>query len=148
MRIQIRRLTGQDAPQIAELLKEIGWFETFKGGAKAAPSGRLRSHIGQAHADNRQSALGAESPDGEIVGYGSVRWMPYLFLQGPEGYVSELFVRESARGQGIGRELLKVIETEAKTRGCVRLSLINLRSRESYMRQFYVKAGWEERPEA
>ena len=82
------------------------------------------------------------------MGYGSVHWLPYLFLQGPEGYVSELFVRESARGQGIGRELLKVIETEAKARGCVRLSLINLRSRESYTRQFYVKAGWEERPDA
>ena len=90
----------------------------------------------------------AQSSDGKIVGYGSVHWLPYLFLQGPEGYVSELFVRESARGQGIGRELLRKIEAEARARGCVRLSLINLRNRESYMREFYVKSGWEERPEA
>jgi GNAT superfamily N-acetyltransferase len=62
--------------------------------------------------------------------------------------VSELFVRESARGQGVGRELLRNIETTARARGCARLSLINLRNRESYMRQFYVKAGWEERREA
>jgi GNAT superfamily N-acetyltransferase len=148
MRIQIRKLTAQDAPQIAELLKEIGWFETFKGEAVAAASERVRSHIKQCCADNSHSAFTAQLPDGKIVGYGSVHWLPYLFLQGPEGYVSELFVRESARGQGIGRELLKTIETEAKARGCVRLSLINLRNRESYMRQFYVKAGWEERPEA
>jgi GNAT superfamily N-acetyltransferase len=148
MRIQIRKLTGQDAPQIAELLKEIGWFEIFKAEPVAAASKRVRFHIEQCHADDSHSAFVAQSPDGKIVGYGSVHWLPYLFLQGPEGYVSELFVRESARGQGIGRELLKTIETEAKTRGCVRLSLINLRNRESYMRQFYVKAGWEERSDA
>ena len=148
MEIQIRKLTAQDAPQIVELLKEIGWFETFKGEPIAAASERVRSHIEQCQADNSHSAFAAQSPDGKIVGYGSVHWLPYLFLQGPEGYVSELFVRESARGQGIGRELLKTIEAEAQARGCVRLSLINLRNRESYMRQFYVKAGWEERPEA
>jgi GNAT superfamily N-acetyltransferase len=66
-------------------------------------------------------------------------------MAGPEGYVSELFVRESARGQGVGGQLLDAIETEARARGCTRLSLINLRHRESYRRQFYVKAGWQER---
>jgi GNAT superfamily N-acetyltransferase len=148
MRIQIRKLTGQDAPQIAELLRDIGWFETFNAESLTAASRRVRSRIEQCLADNSHSAFAAQSPDGKIVGYGSVHWLPYLFLQGPEGYVSELFVRQSARGQGIGRELLKTIETEANARGCVRLSLINLRNRESYLRQFYVKAGWEERPEA
>jgi hypothetical protein len=41
-----------------------------------------------------------------------------------------------------------MIEAEARARGCQRLSLINLRNRESYQRQFYVKAGWKERAEA
>src|SRR5262244_3403842 len=76
MRIQIRKLTAQDAPQIAELLKEIGWFETFKGGPIAAASERLRSHIEQCHLDDSHSAFVAESPDGKIVGYGSVHWLP------------------------------------------------------------------------
>jgi GNAT superfamily N-acetyltransferase len=69
-------------------------------------------------------------------------------MSGPEGFVSELFVSEGARGQGVGRELLRVIESEARARGCQRLSLTNLRDRESYQRQFYVKAGWRERAEA
>jgi hypothetical protein len=37
---------------------------------------------------------------------------------------------------------------EARQRGCFRLSLINMRRRESYQRRYYEKAGWEERPEA
>jgi len=44
--------------------------------------------------------------------------------------------------------LLRVIETDARARGCQRLSLINLRNRESYQRQFYLKAGWRERGDA
>ena len=148
MKIQIRQVIAQDAPQLTELLKEIGWFESFKSEPIEAASQRVRLHIEQCLADNSHSILVAEARDGAIVGYGSVHWLPYLFLQGPEGLVSELFVRESARGQGVGRELLRNIETEARARGCARLSLINLRNRESYMRQFYVKAGWEERPEA
>ena len=66
-------------------------------------------------------------------------------MRGPEGYISELFVRSNARGQGVGTELLQAVEAEARARGCPRLSLINLRDRESYLRKFYVKAGWEER---
>ena len=62
----------------------------------------------------------------------------------PEGYISELFVRKSARGQGIGTRLLAAVEDEAATRGCSRLRLLNLRNRESYQRGFYRKRGWEE----
>jgi len=148
MTVQIRKASAQDAQSLAELLKDIGWFESFKSEPIEAASQRVRLHIEQCLADNSHSIFVAEARDGAIVGYGSVHWLPYLFLQGAEGLVSELFVRESARGQGVGRELLRNIETEARARGCVRLSLINLRNRESYMRQFYVKAGWEERPEA
>jgi GNAT superfamily N-acetyltransferase len=148
MNVQIRKASAQDAQSLAELLKDIGWFEFFKSEPIEAANRRVRLHVEQCLADHSHSLFVAQADDGAIVGYGSVHWLPYLFLQGPEGYVSELFVRESARGQGIGRELLKVIETEAKTRGCARLSLINRRNRESYMRQFYVKAGWEERSEA
>jgi GNAT superfamily N-acetyltransferase len=148
MTVQIREVSAQDAPQLAELLREIGWFESFKNEPFEAVSRQVRLHIEQCLADNSHSIFVAEPRDGEIVGYGSVHWLPYLFFKGPEGYVSELFVRESARGQGVGGELLRIIETEARARGCARLSLINLRNRESYMRQFYIKAGWEERPEA
>ena len=148
MSMKIRKSTSQDAPELAVLLKEIGWFDLFKSEPLEETRRRVRSHIEQCLADNSHSLFVAEASDGSIVGYGSVHWLPYLFMRGPEGFVSELFVRESARGQGVGKELLQAIETEARARGCARLSLINLRSRESYQRQFYIKAGWEERSEA
>ncbi|HEU4616533.1 MAG TPA: GNAT family N-acetyltransferase [Gammaproteobacteria bacterium] len=87
----------------------------------------------------------AEDSNGEIVGYASVHWLPTLFLPDPEGYVSELFVAEAHRGRGVGRALLDTIVSEARARACSRLMLITNRSRESYVRRFYSKAGWIER---
>jgi len=98
------------------------------------------------HVDDSHTVYVAEDSAGAVVGYAAVHWLPYMLLAGPEGYVSELFIQESARGKGAGTKLLEVIEAEAKERGCSRLMLLNLRQRESYQREFYKKHGWEERP--
>ena len=148
MEIPIRKAGIDDAAQLAKLLQGIGWFAAFSSRDFKDSVARVEDRLRQCLADDSHSTFVAESPDGEIAGYGSVHWLPYLFMSGPEGYVSELFVRDDMRGQGLGRQLLKIIEIEARGRGCQRLSLINLRNRESYLRQFYLKAGWHERSDA
>ena len=148
MEIKIRKAVIDDAAQLAKLLQEIGWFEAFSSRELKDSIARVEGRLRQCLADDSHSIYVAESPHGEIAGYGSVHWLPYLFMSGPEGYVSELFVRDDMRGQGVGRQLLKIIEIEARGRSCQRLSLINLRNRESYRRQFYLKAGWHERSDA
>jgi GNAT superfamily N-acetyltransferase len=62
--------------------------------------------------------------------------------------VSELFVHVAAQGRGIGTLLLEEIKREGLERGCSRLSLLNMRNRESYQRGYYRKVGWEERENA
>lgn len=145
---EIRRVTADDAGELAGFLKRIGWFDAFAYEPMDVLVDRVRRQIELCGADESHATYCATSSKGEILGYVSVHWLPYLFMRGPEGYVSELFVSAGARGQGVGRQLLKIVEKEAKERGSQRLSLINLRSRESYQRQFYVKAGWQERSEA
>jgi GNAT superfamily N-acetyltransferase len=146
--LRIRKATAQDAEQLTSLLKDIGWFDALTSDSVEASTQRVRSQLQRCLADASHSMFVAEADQGEIKGYVSVHWLPYLFMRGPEGYVSELFVGGSARGAGIGRQLLELVEHEARQRGCQRLSLINLRNRESYRRQFYTKAGWRERSEA
>jgi GNAT superfamily N-acetyltransferase len=148
METPIRKAVIDDAAGLAKLLQGIGWFEAFSSGEFKNSVRRVESRLRQCLADDSHSIYVAESPHGEISGYGSVHWLPYLFMTGPEGYISELFVRDDARGQGVGRQLIKMIEAEARARGCQRLSLINLRNRESYQRQFYLKTGWRERSDA
>lgn len=146
--MRLRQVTIEDAGQLASLLCDVGWFEAFKRENLQASIPRVKAQLAQCLADGSHSIYVAETDGGTIIGYAAVHWIPYLFMSGPEGYVSELFVHAGARSQGTGRRLLELVETEARRRGCVRLSLINLRQRESYRRQFYVKAGWKERSEA
>ena len=82
---------------------------------------------------------------GVIEGYVSVHWIPFLFLRGLEGYISEMVVSDLNRGHGIGAQLLEKVKDDAKERHCSRLSLLNSRGRESYQRGFYQKHGWAER---
>ncbi len=145
MDIQVRKAEAKDAPAIAELVRLLGFFAHVNAERPEATRERVARHLAMCDADDSHSVFVASSPAGEILGYGAVHWLPYLILAGPEGYVSELFVHEAHRGQGIGSQLLKVMEAEARKRGCSRLMLINLRKRESYQRQFYHKQGWEER---
>jgi hypothetical protein len=44
--------------------------------------------------------------------------------------------------------LLEAVKGEAATRNCSRLSLLNMRDRESYQRAYYTKDGWQERSDA
>ncbi|UCC87970.1 MAG: GNAT family N-acetyltransferase [Anaerolineales bacterium] len=148
MKMQIREAQTSDANSITCILRELGWFDHLSSEAVETTQQRIASHLRLCRADSSHSVYVAENSAGDVVGYGAVHWMPTLFLAGPEGYVSELFVKESARGQGAGTQLLEAMAAEASKRGCSRLVVLNLRNRESYQRDFYKKCGWEERPSA
>jgi GNAT superfamily N-acetyltransferase len=66
-------------------------------------------------------------------------------IWGHSGYINELFIRSDASGKGLGTALLDAIKTEARERQCGRLTLVNLKNRESYRRGFYASSGWEEK---
>lgn len=144
---QTRRATLEDAPALTALLRSIGWFTRMDSEPETTTLQTVARHLEMGLATTSHSIYVAADKDGRLIGYAAVHWLPYLFLAGPEGFVSELFVSESARGGGVGTLLLQAIEAEARERGCVRLQLINFRSRESYRRKFYEKSGWEERPD-
>ncbi len=144
----IRRATIADTDRLTDLLIGLQHFRRLEGVPRAAVLAQVSRHLGLCLADDSHAVYIAETGEGAIAAYAAVHWLPYLFLPGPEGYISELFVAEAARGQGVGARLLATIAEEACDRGCSRLSLLNMRGRESYQRGFYVRHGWEERPDA
>lgn len=148
MAITIRKASLVDAGDLARLLREINLFPAVQAEQPGETLARVQRHLAQCLQDSSHSVYVAENRDGGLVAYVSVHWLPYLMLKGPEGFVSELFVVAPARSQGIGTRLLESVQAEARQRGCFRLSLENMRGRESYQRRYYEKAGWEERPEA
>jgi GNAT superfamily N-acetyltransferase len=147
MKINIRQAHPRDAEQIASLLRSMEWFSGLREETFSETKTRIAKNIEILIQDNTHSTYIAEDPNGQLLGIVSVHWLPYLILSGLEGYISELFVAEEARNQGIGTLLLSIIKAEARERGCFRLALINNKERESYQRQFYTKQGWRERPQ-
>ena len=147
MGVRVRKAVPADAGAITDILRELGaqgWFPHLAQEPREVTVARTAGHLERCAGSGDHSTWVAESA-GQVVGYVAVHWVPYFLLPGPEGYVSELFIREHARGQGIGTELLEVVKREARSRGCSRLLLENRRDRESYQRGFYRKRGWEER---
>ena len=140
---RIRPAVAEDAPAFAVLLEAIGDLPMLAGEDVAAVAAR---HVPVAVASPDTTLLVVEDASG-LIGYANVHWVHDLFMPGPEGYLSELFILESHSGRGIGSEVLGLIEAEARERGAFRLSLLNAKRRASYERRFYERHGWIERPE-
>ncbi len=148
MNVQIRRAQMADTGAITHILRALGWFAHLNSESYERTERRIAHQFKFYNSADSHSVYVAENSAGDVVGYGTVHWIPALFLPGPEGYVAELFVGEAARGQGVGAKLLEAMKEEAKERGCSRLLVVNMRYRESYERGFYRKCGWEEQPDA
>lgn len=147
MNYQIREAVLSDAKRIAVILRAMDWFPHMNTEPLETATGQVRRQLALCLADDSHSIYVAEDATGELAGYIAIHWLPYLIHPGPEGYVSELFVREARRGQGLGAKLLNAAVEEGGRRGCFRLALLNNRRRESYRRGFYKKQGWQERPD-
>lgn len=143
--VTIRSARLADTGAIAELWRELRWFPHINEEPQADTEARIARHLELCFADDSHMVLVAENSDGAFTGFVSVHWLPYLFLNGPEGYITELFVVESERGKGIGRRLLDEVGKRARERGCSRLQLVTGKDRDSY--KIYHKLGWKERPD-
>ena len=142
----VRAATPNDAPALADFLLKLELFGGLETLTPQALTQELERKIETALPSSHTLLIASDKT--EIIGYAAVHWLPALFQSGPDGYLSELFVSAARRGQGVGSRLLAAVEGEARHRGCPRLTLLNLKDRESYRRGFYAAHGFTEQPEA
>ncbi len=138
--IRIRPLRQSDVAAIMLLHRELGWNPAFK-----ADGSTLRQRLESLTEEDNALLLVAEL-SGRVVGYIHGEIVTYLLFAGREMLISEVFVMENVRGQGVGKALIAAIESEAVRRKCFRISVLNSRERESYKRGFYPSLGYSERP--
>src|SRR6478735_7554482 len=97
----IRLARAEDAAGIAATLRDLGWFAHIEDEPVEATEKRVAEQLALCAANEDHTVLVAEDENGQIVGYLAAHWFPNL-MKGGDGYISELFIREAARGKGLG----------------------------------------------
>ncbi len=117
--ITTRFATLYDVPIILEFIKGLAAFENELNTVKTTQEDLLRDGFGQ---QPKFEVLVAEL-DGEPVGF-ALYFLTYSTWEGRSSlYLEDLFVVESARNHGVGRQLMARLAAVAVERGYRRLDL-------------------------
>jgi GNAT superfamily N-acetyltransferase len=132
-RATVRPAMAEDAPVLAELIAE------FNGPQGDAPetAARLAACAGL------EVALLAETPAG-AAGFACLRVTPAIGTRVPHALLTELYVREPFRRQGVARALVRAAEALARRQGAVALYLFTGRQNVE-AQAFYEQLGFESR---
>jgi GNAT superfamily N-acetyltransferase len=83
--------------------------------------------------------------DGSMVGYFVLTWGFDLEWAGRDAFLTELFLTQTARGRGLGREAMRWIEATAKEHGARALHLM-VRHENIPALRLYLGSGFQEPP--
>jgi GNAT superfamily N-acetyltransferase len=128
----IRDARRSDAAAIAGLLSELGYP------AEAAQVERRLDRI----ADDPSSRLFVAEANGDLAGLGGVHVLPLVEHDEVGCMVTAMVVGAQYRRLGIGTELVRAVEREARSRGCNRL-VLGSADRRADAHAFYESLGFE-----
>ena len=130
--LEVRNACAGDAPVLAALLGELGF---------PAPAESIATRL--------ETILGASSEvvlvatrKGVLLGLATLHITPVLHRPRPVGRLTALVVAEQARGQGVGRALVKAAEQLFAVRGCGFVEVTSNR-RLTDAHAFYEHLGYE-----
>lgn len=130
----IRRLTSQDASSAVPLMAELGYptnADSFTERFAALST-------------NPHSAVLVAEAQGSIVGLVAVHSFEMLHRPGRLGRITALVVASSARGRGVGTDLLKAAEDHLRQSGCTILEVTS-NDRRADAHAFYAARGYHEK---
>jgi len=135
----IRRGRPGDAHALRRLLLELGYDP---GDARTADE-----TIAQV-VRHPEAAVFVAVEGAEVVGYVAMSHRPQMRLGGRLATIDELVVAASRREQGLGSRLVAAAVEHARSLHCLRVDVLQRRTRESYARDFYQNCGFEEQDSA
>lgn len=132
--VPIRRLTRTDVPLAVPLMAQLGYPVSAEGLAERFA----------AVAANPDDAVLVAVEDGAIQGLVAVHSFEMLHRPGRLGRITALIVAESARGRGIGSELMGAAESHLRSCGCIQLEVTSAEQRTD-AHGFYAALGYREK---
>jgi GNAT superfamily N-acetyltransferase len=130
--LRIRDAQPADAAAIAALLGELGY-----------PADPLRVERRLRRISNdADSRLFVAELDGEVAGLAGLHLLPLVQRDEVGAELTAMVVGAAYRRKGVGAELVRAVEHEARLRGCGRLALGSA-NRRSDAHAFYERLGFE-----
>ncbi|HTU67154.1 MAG TPA: GNAT family N-acetyltransferase [Steroidobacteraceae bacterium] len=134
--LKIRPATPDDAPLIANLVRELADYEKLLPEAKGTDADFRR----ELEAPNPVIRVLIAEWNGEPAGFALYFFNFSTFVARPGLYLEDLFVRPALRSHGIGRALLRELARIAQARNCGRMEWAVLDWNEPALR-FYKSLG-------
>ena len=131
MKISIRQGVISDAEDIVDLLGELGYSSTG-----ADVEARLNLVKGSS-----SDAIIVATRWNRVIAFLSLHVIPYFTTGDLVGRVSAFAVKESARNQGIGRQMMAAAEEQAREMGCKAIEVTSADHREG-AHAFYTRLGY------
>lgn len=129
----VRLAAPQDAPALTRLINDAFKVEAFFKIGDRTSVDEVRQMM------DGGEFLMLEDPAGTIAG------CVYVTFQSERGYFGMLSIEPSRQGSGLGRHLIRAVETRCRDRGCghVDIHIVNLREELPgyYRRLGYVESG-------
>ncbi|PRC93228.1 GNAT family N-acetyltransferase [Solimicrobium silvestre] len=116
----VRLALASDAANLLTLMRELAVFEKYIAQFCVTEADLLERGL-RADSARQFTAFLAEASNGQLLGYAVVYPVPFTFDLRPNLVLKELFVRETARGLGVGQALMTTVVAHAKQQGCARL---------------------------
>ena len=117
MHFTIRAAAKKDCPAMMDLVRELALFERAPQEVTVSMQHFEESGFGP---NPVWWALVAETNDGQIAGM-ALYYIRYSTWKGQRMYLEDIVVRESMRGNGIGKKLMDALIAEAKQKGFSRM---------------------------
>lgn len=116
MPVLIRKGIPEDVPAVLSLIRELALYEKAPQEVTNTEADMLRDGFGPSPVFRLQVA----ESDGEVVGM-AIYFIKYSTWKGKGVYLDDIVVRESMRGQGIGKLLLDAVIRDCGSIGAKQL---------------------------
>ena len=131
--VTVRSAAFADSSRLADLLTQLGY---------PVAADEVGERLAYWLPDPMSRVLVADR-DGEVVGVIAIHANPYLERTGRWLRIDCLVVGESARGTGVGHELMRAAQDMARIWRCTAMEVTSSRAR-SAAHAFYVALGFED----
>ena len=135
----VRRARPGDAHALRRLLRELG----YDPGDSRATDETIAQVV-----RHPEAAVFVAVDGVDVIGYIALSHRPQMRLGGRLATIDELAVADHRRDQGVGTLLVNAAVAHARSLYCVRIEVLQRRTRESFERRFYQQHGFEEAPSA